>query len=222
MSVPQYRIISLGTMAANPLWNERAPVRTGHATTTLIIAGDRRIIVDPGLPVPALEQRLSERTPIRARDITDVFLTSFTPDHLRGIDLFANARWLLAEAEHDAARARLASRTGTAEAGALESLAGILARCQPAPDSLAGSVDLFPLPGVTTGCCGILLPLPTRTVLIAGDAVASIDHLERASILPGCEDHERAMESLREAFEIADEIVTGRDGVSLMNRSGGH
>ena len=33
---PEYRIISIGTLAANPLWDEKVPVRTGHATTTLI------------------------------------------------------------------------------------------------------------------------------------------------------------------------------------------
>ena len=31
-----HRIISIGTLAAHPLWEERNDVRTGHATTTLI------------------------------------------------------------------------------------------------------------------------------------------------------------------------------------------
>ncbi len=55
------RIISLGTLAANPLWDEPAPVRTGHATTTLISVGDRKILVDPGLPEVAHAAKLYER-----------------------------------------------------------------------------------------------------------------------------------------------------------------
>ena len=37
------RVISIGTLSANPLWGEREAVRTGHATTTLIQAGQRTI-----------------------------------------------------------------------------------------------------------------------------------------------------------------------------------
>jgi hypothetical protein len=33
-----YRVISIGTLAANELWNETGPVRTGHATSTNLAA----------------------------------------------------------------------------------------------------------------------------------------------------------------------------------------
>ena len=55
-------VISIGTLSRNRLWNEGQPVRTPHATTTLIRAGKRTIIVDPGLPPSALGARLFERT----------------------------------------------------------------------------------------------------------------------------------------------------------------
>ena len=80
-----FRIISIGCLAAHPLWNERGAVRTGHATTTLITSGKRRILVDPGLPPQALSARLSERAGISPQDVTDVFLTSFAPDVRRGL-----------------------------------------------------------------------------------------------------------------------------------------
>ena len=86
MEAPDYRIISIGTLAAHPLWDERVEVRTGHATTTLITTPEHRILVDPGLPGAMVEAHLSERSPVRADDITQVFLTSFRADHTRGLD----------------------------------------------------------------------------------------------------------------------------------------
>ncbi|MHC5004532.1 MAG: MBL fold metallo-hydrolase, partial [Planctomycetota bacterium] len=96
-----YRVISIGTLAAHPLWNERSEVRTGHTTTVLVEAGDRRILVDPGLPAPALAARLDERCSHRPDEITDVFLTNYQPDHRRGLELFPQASWLLQEAERE-------------------------------------------------------------------------------------------------------------------------
>ena len=78
------RVISIGTLAANPLWNEKpgAAVRSGHATTTLVRSGKRTILIDPGLPAAALAARLAERTGIHAGEVTHVFLTAFKPDIL--------------------------------------------------------------------------------------------------------------------------------------------
>ncbi|MFM1936342.1 MAG: hypothetical protein RI990_1301, partial [Planctomycetota bacterium] len=36
--MPDFRVISIGTLAHNPLWGERGDVRAAHATTTLIEA----------------------------------------------------------------------------------------------------------------------------------------------------------------------------------------
>jgi hypothetical protein len=49
-----HRIISIGTLAAHPLRHEPADMRTGHATTTLVTAGETRILVNPALPAQAL------------------------------------------------------------------------------------------------------------------------------------------------------------------------
>jgi glyoxylase-like metal-dependent hydrolase (beta-lactamase superfamily II) len=76
-------------------------------------------------------------------------------------------------------------------------------------------VDLFPLAGVTPGSCGILVSQPTRTILIAGDAVATREHLEDAQVLPYCWDRKSAQDSFAEAIEIADIIVPGRDNILL-------
>lgn len=225
------RVISIGALAAHPLWNEREDVRTGHATTTLVRAGDAVILIDPGLPAPALRARLSERAGLQPGDVTHVFMTTFSPENRRGIELFDKAEWLIAERERESVGVPLASSLARlAESAAAAKAAGetmaedhgvmlrvvqrdvaTLQRCKAAPDSLARGVDLFPLPGVTLGLTGILLAEPTRTTLICGDAIPTVEHLEQGKVLPSCDDREQAQESFKEAIEIADVLVLGRD-----------
>jgi len=229
------RVISIGALSANPIWNERHPVRTGHSTTTLVRAAGAVILVDPGLPAAALVPRLHERTGLTPDKVTHVFLTSFNPECRRAIEAFPDAAWLIADAEREAVGvplahglARLAETAESAAAageddeGDFETMrrvverdVAVLQRCQPAPDRLAGEVSLFPLPGVSPGLCGVLVPTPTQTILICGDAIATIDHLERGQVLPDCHDREQAQESFKEAVEIADVLVPGRDNIAM-------
>jgi len=219
---PTFRIISIGTLEAHPLWHESAPLRTGHATTTLITAGEARILVNPSLPAALLAARLSERSPISADEVTHVFMTSFQGDHRRALRLFEHARWLVHEPERDAAAVELrGSRSEAEEAGDEELMRqyereiALLDRTEAAPDVVAPKVDLFPLPGITPGTCGLLISLPAQSVLITGDAVATIEHLEQGKVLPHCANLTQAQESFREAIEIADVLVPGRDNLML-------
>lgn len=215
-----FRIVSIGTLAAHPLWDEKVPVRAGHATTTLIRAGKRNILVDPGLPGPAVSARLGERSGLRADQITDVFLTSFKPETSRGVTAFDKAAWWVSSPEREGVGVPLVRRLHeAAEAGdeelkaALEIDVAVLHRCQPAPDRLAPGIDLFPLPGVTPGLTGLLIALPRSTLHVCGDAVATLEHLERGMVLNGSFDVAQAQESFKEAVEIADELVLGRDNI---------
>ena len=54
MAGTDFRVISIGALAAHPLRGERGEVRPAHATTTLIASGKARILVDPSLPGPLL------------------------------------------------------------------------------------------------------------------------------------------------------------------------
>ncbi|HCT43724.1 MAG: hypothetical protein CMJ35_10500 [Phycisphaerae bacterium] len=235
----EYRIISIGTLGAHPLWGERSPVRTGHTTTTLIRSGDATIIVDPGLPAPALKARLGERAGITPDKVTHVFLTSFHPEARRGITLFEHADWMLSEAERETVGVPIAQSLGRlAESQEMAKKTGeefhedqqttlevlqrdiaILARTQAAPDSLSDDVDLFPLPGYSPGACGLLLKGTIDTTLVCGDTIATVEHLEQGKVLPGCADREKALESFTEALEIADLIIPGRDNL-LINPTG--
>lgn len=213
-----YRVISIGTLAHNPDWGERGDVRPGHATTTLVTSGDARILVDPSLPEQILVPRLAERSGLRPADITHVFLTSYHPLRRRGLAAFEESQWLIGESEREAVGAQLVAKYKEAEdagdgdlAATLRAEITLLQRCGAAPDRLAEGVDLFPLYGVTPGSCGLLLPMPGHTVLVAGDAVATVECLERGKVISPVFNLAQAQESFKEAVEIADIIVCGRD-----------
>ncbi|MGH7213295.1 MAG: MBL fold metallo-hydrolase [Tepidisphaeraceae bacterium] len=219
-------IISIGTLSRNRLWNEPDAVRTPHATTTLIRAGKRHILVDPGLPAPALGARLFERTGLKPEQIDTVFLTNFRPAHRAGLSLFDKAKLRIHENEQQAASQRLQQLIDETpeqdedRAHMLRELE-ILESLKPADDKLADGVDLFPLFGYTPGACGLLVTTPATTTLIAGDAVPTQDHFLAGQVLPDTFDIKAAHESMREVYEIADLIVPGHDNVFLNPRSQG-
>ncbi len=217
-----FRILSIGALGTHPLWDERSPQRPDHATTTLVVSGDARIVVDPSLPPQFLEPRLKERTSLRPEEVTHVFLTSFHPMRRRGLSLFPHAKVLLDARERAALetslRAKLAEadEIGDADLSAtIRDELALLLRCEAAPDRIAEGVDLFPLPGDTPGTCGLLLALPAQTVLVCGDSVATVEHLERGMVLPQAHDVEQARGSFMEAVEIADLLIPGRDNLVI-------
>ncbi|MHC4447823.1 MAG: MBL fold metallo-hydrolase [Planctomycetota bacterium] len=216
----RYTVISIGTLSVHPLWNERIPVRTGHATTTLVQTERANILVDPSLPAPMLVAQMSERTTVKPDEVTHVFLTSLATEVCRGLPVFEGATWLVHEPELSVARTQLKEdlqeARGARDAELIEHYekeADLLERCEPAPDRLAQGIDLFPLPGVTPGTCGLLLALPRLTVLICGDAVPTTEHLEQGKVLPHCHNFEQAQESFADAVEIADLLILGRDNI---------
>ena len=222
----RFDIISIGTLSRNRLWNEAQPVRTPHATTTLIRTGDRHILVDPGLPGAALAARLFERTGLRPEQIDTVFLTNFRPAHRAGLLIFTRARVLIHESEQQANRQHLESLLSQApdediDRQLLERESELLDTFQPIEDEVADHLDLFPLFGYTPGSTGLLINLPTTTVLLAGDAVPTHDHFLAGQVLPDAYDIKQAQDSLREVYEIADLIIPGHDNVFVNPRSYG-
>lgn len=127
------------------------------------------------------------------------------------------------DGEDDVGRAGDASAEGgedhvhamTRERAVLEREVALLTRCEAAPDELAPRVDLFPLPGVSPGSSGVLIEGSRATILICGDTIPTVEHLERGQVLTSAADVERARESFREAVEIADALVLGRDNMIL-------
>ena len=228
-------IISIGTLSRNRLWNEAAPLRTAHATTTLLRTRDpggaqRHILVDPGLPAQVQAARLGERAGVSTDRIDTVFLTNFRPAHRAGLAAFPKARVLLHEAERDAVGQHLRAILERAEEGAgdedvarvIRAELDILARTRAVEDDkLAAQIDVFPLPGYTPGTCGLLVSDAASTTLIAGDAVPTREHLLAGQTLPDAANLEAAGEAMREVYEIADVIVPGHDNLFTSPRSYG-
>lgn len=220
----EYRIISIGTPANHMLWREAAPVRTQHATTTLIEDGRRRILVDPSLPTPALEARFFERTGKKLDSVTDVFCTTLRPDARRALPALSHARWWCSEAELEWYSRELlsmqesAQRLNSADAEGVAKDLAVTKRFQPAPEKFTGQVSVYPLYGPTVGCTGLLLTPATSTIVIAGPAALTREHVEKGMVWAHCADKDQAMESLRDLLELADVIVPGFDNVVLSPR----
>lgn len=218
-------VVSIGALAKNPLWGEKIPVRTSHATTSVIRVGAANILVDPSLPGQILAARLEERTGLKPEAITAVFLTNWRPVHRRGLEIFEKATWYLHEVERAAAADALRAAAQRVEEGAteLEDFVrleeGLLKRVQAVPDELAEGVDLFPLPGNTPGQCGLLVSTATTTVVIAGDAVLTAGHFSAGQVFGESWDLAKAKDSLMEMYEIADLIVPGHDNFFVTPRA---
>jgi glyoxylase-like metal-dependent hydrolase (beta-lactamase superfamily II) len=215
---PRVDIISIGTLSCNRLWGETQAVRTAHATTALIRAGGQTILIDPGLPPAALGARLYERSGLLPVQIDTIFLTNFRPSHRAGLALFEKAKLLMNEVEQTTARQQIRQLLDQAphddlDRGALKNELKLIDRFAAAPDKLADNVDLFPLAGYTPGTCGLLVSLPTLTLLIAGDAAATQDHFLAGQALPDAQDVRMAHESMQDIYEIADWIVPGHDNL---------
>jgi hypothetical protein len=213
----EFSIISIGTLSSNPFWHEPPAVRTAHATTTLVRDEDRLILVDPSLPAMALVSHLFERSGLQAEAITDVFCTTLRPTHRRAIAAFDQAKWYCSEEELTSYRNHLdglhasAHRQGGDLAAAIHTDLAILERFHPMPEKLTEQVHYYPLPGASVGSAGLLLAGATKTVLIAGDAALTADHILAGRAWSGCVDAEAATASLGEVLEIADLIVPGHD-----------
>ena len=188
-------IISIGTLSRNRLWNETEALRTPHATTTLIRTSKRTILVDPGLPGPAIIARLFERTGLRPQAIDTVFLTNARPAHRAGLSAFKGAKVLIHEIEKQTARQQLESLMDDApeedlDRKTMQAEYDLIGTFKPADDKLADNLDLFPLFGYTPGTCGLLVSTPLTSTLIAGDAVPTLDHFLAGAGVAGQPEHQ--------------------------------
>ena len=226
MTTARVDIISIGTLSRNLLWGETQPRRTPHATTSLIRTADRVILVDPGLPAAVIGARIFERAGLTPDRVDIIFLTNFRGAHRAGLPAFERAKILIHEREQQWARGRIESLLRQAaeaefDRTGLEGELRLLDSMNNPEDKVADGVDLFPLPGYTPGTCGLLVAAPTTTLLIAGDAVPTLDHFLAGQVLPDSADVDQAQESMREVYEIADLVVPGHDNVFLNPRMQG-
>lgn len=216
-----FDVITIGTLARNPFWGEKGPVRTEHATTTLVREGSTRILVDPSLSADILATRLSERAGMKPAQIDVVFLTTWQPVHRRSLHLFDHADWLIWDREKTALLEHLEKlaadpRTkGTAAERLIQDERELLQRCKPAPEKMTPGIHLYPAPGVSPGSAGLLLAAALSTVIVAGDVILSRDYLEHGQIYEESYNPPEARESLEDVLDIADQIIPGHDNLFI-------
>ena len=215
----EYSVISIGALSRNRLWGESSPVRTSHATTTAVFDAGKTILVDPSLPPQALGPVFNERTGKQLADVTDVFCTTLRPVHRRSILALPDATWWAHGDEIESHRRKLtdlldsAQRVNPDDVVQIEADIKLLEAFKPAPESFSNQVTVYPMAGASFGSAGLLLTPPTMTVVIAGDAVLTAGHMETGQIWEGCDDRDKAMETLRDVLELADVIVPGHDNL---------
>jgi len=220
MSV-EYSIISIGALSKNRLWGESASLRTSHATTTAVFDKDKIILVDPSLPSQALGPVFNERTGKQLGDVTDVFCTTLRPVHRRSITALPEANWWASQDEIESYRTKLealldsAGRLDPHNTADIEADMKLLENFRPAPEGFTRQVTVYPMVGATGGSAGLLLTPPTMSIVIAGDAVLTAEHVARGQVWQGCDDCEKALESLRDVLELADVIIPGHDNVCI-------
>ena len=110
-----------------------------------------------------------------------------------------------------------AERLG-ADADDIEAELRVVRRFQPAPEKFADQIHVYPLAGASPGSAGLLLTPPTQTILIAGDAAITRDHIEAGQIWQGCVDIEQAMETFADVLEVADMVICGHDNIEVLSR----
>lgn len=215
-------IINVGTLSKNFFWDEPAPVRAAHATTTLIRDDKTLILVDPSLPAELLRHRLDERAGIKPEQIDIVFLTNFSPVHRRGLTLFDAADWYISETERDTITHGMnAVLEGTGQTDAdvsyedVQTDLELLGRLRAVPEKLTPHVDWYPSYGATPGSSSLLVNA-ARTVIIAGDAIISRDYFDHGRVWDRSSDPSMAKESFVEIRGIADVIVPGHDNIMLI------
>ena len=220
----EYFVISIGALSHNRLWGEGGAIRTAHATTTLVRADKRTILVDPSLPAPALAARLDERTGKKLSDVTDVFCTTLRPVHRRSVQALSHANWWVGEEELRWYRDVLESlresavRLSPEDTANIENDLALLERFRPAPEKFDAQTHFYPLTGPSPGSAGLLLTPPITTIIIAGDAALTAEHVESAQVWEGCTDTGAAKQSLADLLELADVIVPGHDNVMFSPR----
>jgi len=216
-----YRIVTIGTLSRNRCWNESAAKRSAYSTTTLIRHGSTNILVDPGVPEQLIQHQLNERAGMTPADIDLVFLTTFRPVHRRSLAIFEKATWIMYEPEIQAVRRHLdeidhhsgrESDEKDLKQVLLDELA-LLEKIKPADEKVTPAVHLYPTPGITPGSAGLLLALPSRTAILAGDAVVTQDYYEAGRIFEQILDLEQAQQTFADIMEIADEIIPGHDNL---------
>jgi glyoxylase-like metal-dependent hydrolase (beta-lactamase superfamily II) len=200
--VQRWDVITVGNLSRNRYWGEAndKAYREVLCTCTLIRGEGFRLLVDPSVADPGgMAKELNRRTGLALDDITAVFVTHEHGDHWPGITHFPKVPWYASE--------------GVAEV--LNKNPKFTKKVEPAPQTLFGAVEVVPTPGHTRGHHSLRFDCGGQSIVIAGDAVATLDFWRERRSFFNAVDPELGAKTMDHLASIATIIVPGHDNYFL-------
>jgi len=196
--VNRWTIITIGNLSRNRYWGESDAkgVRDVICTCTLISGDGFHLLVDPSLSGKnEMTKELDRRTGLKLDDITAVFVTHEHGDHVAGIEHFPKAAWFASAA--------------TAEI--LNGRKKFTRPVEPAPKTLFGAVEVIPTPGHTHSHHSLRFDCEGRSIVVAGDSVATRDFWRERRSYYNAVDPALAGKTMDQLASLAGIIVPGHD-----------
>ena len=196
--VQRWTIVTIGNLSRNRYWGEPddKPLRDAICTCALISGEGIELLVDPSLPAKAdMAKELDRRTGLKPDDITTVFVTHEHADHVAGVEHFPKAVWYAA-----APVAQILNRNPK-----------FTRKFEPAPGNLFGSVDVVPTPGHTQEHHSLRFDCEGRSIVIAGDSVATRDFWRERRSYYNAVDPALGARTMDKLARLASIIVPGHD-----------
>jgi len=198
-----------------------------ESSTTLVLAGERKILVDPSSKYSRVKiVKCLERFGLRPEDIDTVVLTHYHLDHVANYALFKNARFFI----HENELRRLGSLTGKLTLAALKaimrefgfSIGDFVNRLKPISDLKTQSpLNVLETFGHTGGSISLCVSGQKR-IVISGDALTRMSFAEEFSRQSqnGTDAADLYSRSFAKVLESGEIIVPGHDRPFLKSADG--
>jgi glyoxylase-like metal-dependent hydrolase (beta-lactamase superfamily II) len=196
--VSRWAVITIGNLSRNRYWGESdaKPLRDAICTCTLVSGDGFQLLVDPSLAGAAeMAKELDRRTGVKPAQITAVFVTHEHGDHFFGIEHFPKADWFAA-----APVAEILNRKGS-----------FSRKFEPAPKTLFGAVEVIPTPGHTNSHHALRFDCEGRSIVAAGDSVATRDYWRERRSYYNAVDAELAARTMERLARLAGILIPGHD-----------
>ncbi len=196
--VRRWDVITIGNLSRNRYWGEpdEKALRGAICTCTLISGDGFRLLVDPSLALAEdMTKELDRRTGLKPGDINAVFVTHEHGDHFAGIEHFQKAEWFAA----------------APVAEILNGMKKLTRRIETAPKTLFGAVEVFPTPGHTLSHHSLRFDCDGRSIVAAGDSVATRDFWRERRSYYNAVDAALAAKTMDQLAALAAIIIPGHD-----------
>jgi len=201
--IKRWDVITLGNLSRNRYWGEgdAKGVRAAICTCTVIAGDNFHLLVDPSLADgEQMVKELDRRTGLKPSDISAVFVTHEHGDHWAGLPNFPEAKWF----------------AGPIVANILNKTGKFKKPIEPAPDRLFDTVDVMPTPGHTAGHTSLRFDCDGKSIIAAGDAVATHDFFRDRRGYFNAVDFALSAKTMDRMAKAADIIVPGHDNYFLV------